>query len=129
MVVWVGRRRWLAGLAVAPLLAGAVVAIAVRGTPADASTAPKTQVHTLPSGDRVQVGAGGTPLCAAPGKSGAAVTSTVAGRVTVVPVEAMRGLTSADAYQVAGPKPGGLTKRYTMAALRVTARNHDGGPP
>src|SRR3954463_14086491 len=117
MVVWGRRRRWLAGVAVTPLLAGAGVAVALHSSPADASAAPKPQVRTLPGGDRVQVTRGGTHLFPATGHSGAAVTSTVAGRVTVVPVEAMRDLTSADAYQVAGPKGGGLTARYTMAAL------------
>jgi hypothetical protein len=134
-----------AALLVVSLATGAhapVSAPPLSGSPVSASGSASGQgassprLYALPTGDHVQVTGAGSASRAdfipAPGHQGAAVTSIVAGRITVVPVSAFGHVSSLAPFQVGGSagstQPQSVTPRYAMALLDIKALDHEGTP-
>ena len=64
----------------------------------------------------------------APGHSAAAITSSVGGKLTVIPVSALRHLSSLDAFRLGETAPPVAQPNYPMAVLDVKAVDHAGKP-
>jgi subtilase family protein len=128
--------RLIVGIAAIPLVLGALTALpslaatSAPPTPPAATTATRTahgRLYTLPTGDHVEVVDGRAHLLPAPGHSGPAVTTNIGGRLTVVPVGAMRTASSLADFQVQGPPPPVQTD-FAMSLLKVRALDHEGNP-
>jgi hypothetical protein len=117
-------------LVIAALVALPSLASTTSGTTSTSATTSRSahsRVYTLPTHDRVQVIGGHAHLVPAAGHSGAAVTSRVGGRLTVVPVEAMHDIGSLADFQIEGPPPP-VQADYAMSLLKIKAYDHEGRP-
>lgn len=127
------RKALLAGVAVIPLVIGAFVALPSHATTTTPSVPSGTRtahgrLYTLPTGDHVEVVGGHVHYLPAAGHTGTAVTSSVNGKLTVVPVSALRTLSSLDAFTLGGPAPATVSPQYAMGLLKIKALDHEGRP-
>ncbi len=141
--------RTTAALAAAPLViamsaltpAHAASATTRAQTASTSSASAPARLYSLPTGDHVRLSGTGdatrADFISAPGHRGAAVTSIVDGRVTVVPISAFSHLSSLTDFQVGSPAAGAqatatqaaaITPDYAMSLLDIKALDHEGTP-